>query len=375
MHRSFLSYLYWSIAVWGLLAPLSAAAQGVTVPEPLLIEDPLGRWMAFLDLNNAGTAVGVLTDNDANVYVAFSWSQTTGIVELAQPSTFGSARAINDCGEIAGEAGFSASEGAHAARWRRSGELEDLGTLGGNWSGASDINDRGTIVGGSEIATQGVSEAFIWTRSEGMRGLGTLGGANSIARAVNERDEVVGWAETADGFDHAFFWSRATGMIDLGTLGRSASDAFAINDRGVVVGLAGNGIDEKGLGFAWTQRHGLVPVVGEGDRVGLPRAIDEDGLIVGETIYEYDAEQALIFGSETRRATLWIRPDLPVDLDPGYGLLSGAFSINDRGQILGIVSLGNLNHTSGLLWQLDRKQLEALGHRVSHPPCDCASYP
>ena len=52
-----------------------------------------------------------------------------------------------------------------------------------------------------------------------MQDLGTLGGTYSGGFAINASGQVTGYADTAgDGLYHAFLWDGTT-MQDLGTLG------------------------------------------------------------------------------------------------------------------------------------------------------------
>ena len=343
---------FWMAAL--IVTPHVGHAQDIAIPEPLLIEDPAGRWVDPIDINEAGLVIGLFTTRERAT--PFSWSKDTGFVELAlpMPVAFAVAWGLNDCGEIVGEAEVPDAEGGHAVLWHATGEIEDLGTLGGAASRASDINNRGAIVGSSQTTEPGNGEAFIWTRAEGMRSLGTLGGVSSHARAVNERDEVVGVSDTADGSYHGFYWSHATGMLDLGTLERSASDAFAIDDRGLVVGLAGGGLVERGRAFLWSRRRGFQVFAGDTDPIAFARRINRYGWMVGESVHEFeDEEEAMQFGSQYRHARLWLGPDRVVDLHPGYGISSFAFGVNDRKQVIGSVSFTNGNDSAGLLWEFD----------------------
>ncbi len=67
--------------------------------------------------------------------------------------------------------------------------------------------------------------------------LGTLGGETSGANAINNKGQVVGRADTRDGGYRAFLWQVGSGMqdIDLGS-GARGSMAVAINNAGQVVG-------------------------------------------------------------------------------------------------------------------------------------------
>jgi probable HAF family extracellular repeat protein len=207
------------------LSLCSIPAEAHDVSEPILIEDPQNRSIGVSDINNRGVVVGALGTDQPVTRVAFSWSRRTGIIDLplAIENGFAGASAINDCGEIVGDATFSPGFVAHAARWTRAGEVEDLGALTDSVfadSHATDINELGAVVGSSEFDVEvgAFVHAFIWTEADGMRDLGTLGGlkgGESGALAVNNRNEVVG---VSDDPPHAFFWSERTGMIDLGAL-------------------------------------------------------------------------------------------------------------------------------------------------------------
>ncbi len=195
--------------------------------------------------------------------------------------------AINDRGQVAGSA-----EGM-AFLWE-DGRWLDLGTLGGEFSGAEALNERGQVVGSAatterlagEWSFLEASHAFLWSDGK-MHDLGTLGGAESDAVGINERGQVVGWSETRSGATRAVLWENGK-IRDLGTLGGKESRAVAINDRGQVVGWSETAktVDRRAIihAFLWEngQMRDLNPRRGPGS--GFARAINARGQVVGDGI-------------------------------------------------------------------------------------------
>src|SRR5215475_6913827 len=169
---------------------------------------------------------------------------------------------VNASGEIVGFsengqvdplAGFNQSR---AVRWK-DGEIEDLGSFGGNQNEAISINNRGQIVGLSQntISSSCVGfnffplgttqlRAFLWEKGS-MQDLGTLGGDCSVAYYINERGQVAGASETTTtpnpdtGIPQQdpFLWEGGK-MTDLGTLGGAIGFPLFLNNHGEVVGFS-----------------------------------------------------------------------------------------------------------------------------------------
>jgi probable HAF family extracellular repeat protein len=156
--------------------------------------------------------------------------------------------AVNAGGQVAGYSDVRNS-GQHAFLYTgmpgSSGQMTDLGTLGGSFSGgsiATTINASGQLAGTS--GTSVPFRAFVYSGKSGSGGamynLGTLGGPNSLGYAINDSGQVAGESTTTGGEDHAFVYTGTPGsggkMLDLGTLGGSDSIGFAINAGGQVAG-------------------------------------------------------------------------------------------------------------------------------------------
>jgi probable HAF family extracellular repeat protein len=195
-------------------------------------------------INNSGQITGVYANSSSGNQTGFLYSgglsgTTTELGAL--PGGQGSVGdALNNSGEVTGLATTSGGE-THAITWTSGGGMVDLGSLAGP-SGISfgeAINNLGEVAGLSQTAS-GDYDGFLYNGST-MVDLGTLGGDGSGAYGINDSGKVVGWAyTTGDASQDAFLYSGGT-MYDLNNLiapgsGWTLESANAISNTGYIVG-------------------------------------------------------------------------------------------------------------------------------------------
>jgi probable HAF family extracellular repeat protein len=159
--------------------------------------------------------------------------------------------------------------------------ITDLGTLGGTESSAFGLSEAAyaDAVGSAQRA-DGTTHAFLYTGTT-LQDLGTLGGASSVATDSNRSGAVVGHSLSSANNQKAFLYTKAGGMVSLRTLGGSASDATGISDAGEIVGssqTAGNAARR-----AFIYRNGVMTLLGEtfGGTDSAATAITDYGDIAG----------------------------------------------------------------------------------------------
>ena len=210
-------------------------------------------------------------------------------------------------------------------------EITDLGTIGGDQSGAMFINDLGQIVG-SAYNQQWNRRATLFdsTGNGNNIDLGTLGGINSWVKSMNCSGQIVGFAENQQGYGRATLFDPTDSgkNIDLGTLGELRSNALSINDSGQIVGSARNGQEY--------QRATLFDPTGGGNNIDLGTlgsihsqawSINDRGQIVGNARIPRGYSHATLFDPTGGGNN--------IDLGTLGGNSSNAHSINNLGQIVG----------------------------------------
>lgn len=199
--------------------------------------------------------------------------------------------------------------------------------------------------------------------------LGTLGGESSGAQSIDNDGRVVGWSVTNAGQRHGFLYSDGI-LIDIGALpGGSESVATAVNERRIVVGYSGinqygRQYDEVTQAFIWS--NGRIESLGAlycpcdfNTRYGSSEAygVNETGQVVGSA----ETRQ----GPEVHHAFLW---EEGVMQDIGGGRndwsISRAFDINSESQIVGYYAqdagrreTGRAYERYAFLWENGRREL------------------
>jgi probable HAF family extracellular repeat protein len=268
-------------------------------------------------------------------------------------------------------------------------DVTDLGTLpGGTFSQATFATGNGLISGVSTTA-DGTQHAVLWYKGRifdisrpGSRGL------NSLAIGVNERGQAAVQAETSApdpngenfcGYGtglkcRPFLWQNGV-TTPLATLGGPNGTVNQITDRGEVVGIAEtsmrdtecpstpavNGTGPQVLDFeavVWGPRPGEKRKLRHlpGDSVGMAFWVNQHGQAVG--VSGRCANTVLPPFAAGPHAVLWESDESVTDLgnlggtgNPALlGIGNVAFSINNRGHVIGTSALRGDTITHAFLW-------------------------
>src|SRR5215208_3311948 len=294
-------------------------------------------------INKSGQVVG-WSENSSGERRAFLYDSTNGMKDLNDliPAGLGwsidEATAINNNGQIAATgwptswrdpcSPYAETWDFHTALVLRPAtttgttatyEMQNLGTLGGDYSYATGINDSGKVVGRSSLSGCG-ERPFLYDENANPK-MQDLPGIE--AYGINASGKVVGYTWYFDEYDmdctnndchRAFIYDSATKQMQvLGTLGTGdtygtiGSEAYGINDSGKVVGLSGIGDGQHhwvsgsgpAYGFIYDSTNGmkdlnsLIPA-DSGWTIHEARAINNNGQIAATGYKEGVGQHALL---------------------------------------------------------------------------------
>jgi probable HAF family extracellular repeat protein len=219
----------WQNGAWQRLGGLSSGGHSIALAINTVGQvaglSPVGQiassyiFHAFLWENGGMRDLGVLADPPC----ADSPTRNCGWSEAWD---------INNAGDVVGTSGGSL--GSHAVLWPRGGMIRDLG-LGR----AVAVNDAGEVAGDAGNLN---GNAFLW-RQGNLTSLPSLGGTRTLVVDLNNLSMVVGNGLTAQGKSHVFVWRPGQPtLLDLGA-GMSADEAapVAVNARGDIIGFTCTG--------------------------------------------------------------------------------------------------------------------------------------
>ena len=286
-----------------------------------------------LAINNTGMVTGYAPD-DTGVPHAFLYEDgvMTDLGTVGGPGRSAYGMDINDASKVVGHGDVLVGDRTLSHAFIHSGgSMTDLGTFGYEQASGFGLNDTDQIVGLITLSWDPyVEHAFLYDDGV-LTDLGTLGGEDSRAYAINDSGQVVGNADISTGVRHAFLYSGGV-MTDIGTLGGNTASARSINDAGQIAGYSQT---DAGQVHAFLYSGGTFEDLGTlGGLYSLAYALDESGDVVGTSRTAAGDYHAFLF----RDGVMYDLNDL-IPADSSW-LLTYAYGINNRGQIVGIGSNG-----------------------------------
>jgi probable HAF family extracellular repeat protein len=210
-------------------------------------------------------------------------------------------------------------------------EIDDLGTVGGNFTLPSDINDAGDVVGTVQTATFDY-HAFLYTDASGLRDLGTFGGDHwSQAISINNLGHLTAFRTNSDGSVGTFLYGDDIGTVAVGGLpGASLTMIDTLNDADQVTGYST--IANVSQTFVWTAPTGAQPFGSPSGFVFGGGAINLPGQIALDAVVNADPNFPVYHAFRFTPGSGF----LDLGTLPGSGrIVSVASSINADGEVVG----------------------------------------
>ena len=252
------------------------------------------------------------------------------------------------------------------------------------------LSNNGTAVGGADTSTPDplclyfnsdcyVSNGFKWQDGFTTK-LDALPGVNNNAFAFWVSDSGLIAGESENGIDpltggpalEAIVWGKDGFINELGTFGGNHSFSSAVNSRGEVDGVALNTIPDpygsvffmpgatQSRAFRWTQSQGLQDLGTLGGPDSGAFLINENGQISGWSFTNSTVNSTT--GFPTLDPFFWENGKM-LDMGTLGGVLGRSFALNNRGQVAGFSDLAGDQSCHPFLWDQSggMKDLGTLG--------------
>ena len=247
-------------------------------------------------------------------------------------------RFINNRGEIIGNAwGYDAAEKPYVYQflWSEENGITNLSKLWGPDCHLAAMNDRGQFLTRKSRGKSDLDDIFFWSKETGMIDLQAPVLNEDLHLWMNAHGQVCGTstAEESDTRSH-FFWSQETDLTKIADCRRS-DHIDGINQQGEVIGR----INSKP--FVWSKEKGMLnfPFLRKYDCIS---AINDRGQIVGTMRRgeNQNGHEAFFWSEETGMIKLETPPELN----------SEAISINNHGQVVGILNSKDDKTSQAFFW-------------------------
>jgi uncharacterized membrane protein len=205
-------------------------------------------------------------------------------------------------------------------------------------SGATAVNDAGTVIGHGDSGING-APAALDTVHHTISLITGLPGVNADLTAINNRGLIVGGTTNATDIGGAFAYDLSTHQVtELGTLpGETKATAMAVNDNGLIVGDSQPDHDASNShAFVYDLRTHTMNAIGAlpGDTQSQASAVNNAGLVVGQSIGSILGVRAFIYDTTSGTMTNLSQ------LFPN-AINTIATGINDSGVVVGYQVIGS----------------------------------
>lgn len=269
----------------------------------------------------------------------FRWTEQGGIEDLGTvgdpdfPGNHSSPCGVSDDGETVGGVFQTSTWQNHTFRWTRQDGMVDIAPSAGQVQGTLLSADGSTLAGKiSKI------RGFVWNKTQGhIEDIGTLGGQYTFPSALSaDGSVIIGTSELSNGGKYIFRWTRATGLENMG---RVIADRYRIyhvkggNKRN-------NAKDTLLVGVNYADKTLFTHKHDEGTKVVVqflqtnyePISFSEDGGFIAGTGVGVDEglnhDMAFRFTIGGEKIYLG-------SLDPIYSKKSYAFAVSNDGTVVG----------------------------------------